>query len=894
MSGAASATATLGPITIQRQDTFNNAVTTGSTTVNMASNSTGTAAFAATSGGASITSVTIPAGQSSASFFYGDTKLGSPAITASAVGLSSAPQTEGISAANAAKLAITTAPVSGVASATANIGPITVERRDTFNNPVTGGSTIVNLSSNTAGTAIFAATSGGAGITQVTIPNGVSTTTFHYGDTKPGTSTVTAASSGLTSSTLSATISPLPATKLVFTTNTLSGEASATATVGPITVQRQDVLGNAVSTGSTALTLSSNSVGTKIFATASGGSGTSSVTIPDGSSTVSFFYGDTKAGSPNITVSGLGTPITQAETITAAAPAKLVFVAQPSDVFTGVSMSPAVTVQVQDQFGNNKAAAIGVSLALSSGSVAAGGTATSDGTGLATFNAAKINTPGLGLTMTASATGLTVAGPSNPFNVSLAVQNGAKLTDTVIETGSGLKSVAYYYCSGFTGSCTSSNWTLIGTAASGTAQVTWTNHTLINGPYRVFVFATDNLDQVSSPSSPLPVTLQNTPVVVTTSSLPAGKTSTAYSTTLGASGGVAPYTWTWTGGTLPAGLGLTASTGEISGTPTTVGTSSDLIFQVTDVNGLTNSSSALSIAVTALDSTPPVLTVTSATEGDDVAVSNGTVRFRTNDGTDNGNFTVTVSDPETGITTSNFPSLTGWTISGSGNSRTYALNNGANPSTATLDVGATNGAGTSVTLPLSVTLDNTAPGFTGDVVRLFNGGTAGRADAGDSLVVTFNEVLDAQSLFSGWENDGTIQTETGITVRITNNSSSDTFADTSNSFLFGSVDLNANYVSSSSTTFNATITWDPGTKKLTFLLGSVTGSDTRNSSISSSTPTYSPNDSITDLVGNGSAPATSTGRARASSLNGFCNRDRPARCAGRSLLLDDCRLRDSP
>ncbi len=61
---------------------------------------------------------------------------------------------------------------------------------------------------------------------------------------------------------------------------------------------------------------------------------------------------------------------------------------------------------------------------------------------------------------------------------------------------------------------------------------------------------------------------------ITTSSLPNGITSTAYSATLQSTGGVTPVAWSVTVGLLPAGLSLNASTGAITGTPTTAGTSS--------------------------------------------------------------------------------------------------------------------------------------------------------------------------------------------------------------------------------------------------------------------------------------------------------------------------------
>lgn len=70
------------------------------------------------------------------------------------------------------------------------------------------------------------------------------------------------------------------------------------------------------------------------------------------------------------------------------------------------------------------------------------------------------------------------------------------------------------------------------------------------------------------------------PLSVTTTSLASGQTSTAYSATLSATGGVAPYSWTVKSGTLPAGLSLSAA-GVIAGTPTTAG-AANVTVQVSD------------------------------------------------------------------------------------------------------------------------------------------------------------------------------------------------------------------------------------------------------------------------------------------------------------------------
>jgi hypothetical protein len=77
--------------------------------------------------------------------------------------------------------------------------------------------------------------------------------------------------------------------------------------------------------------------------------------------------------------------------------------------------------------------------------------------------------------------------------------------------------------------------------------------------------------------------VQNSPLTITTTSLPNGAVDSAYSSALAASGGTPSYVWSIVGesGSLPPGLSLDTSSGAIIGTPTTVGNFT-FTAQVTD------------------------------------------------------------------------------------------------------------------------------------------------------------------------------------------------------------------------------------------------------------------------------------------------------------------------
>jgi hypothetical protein len=104
-----------------------------------------------------------------------------------------------------------------------------------------------------------------------------------------------------------------------------------------------------------------------------------------------------------------------------------------------------------------------------------------------------------------------------------------------------------------------------------------------------------------SASSSLSISISPATLAVTTTSLPGGIASAPYpSTSLQASGGVPPYSWSLQSGSLPAGLSLSTG-GAISGTPTTAG-AYPVTFVVTDSFTTPETAKA---SLTLIVSTPP-------------------------------------------------------------------------------------------------------------------------------------------------------------------------------------------------------------------------------------------------------------------------------------------------
>ena len=188
----------------------------------------------------------------------------------------------------------------------------------------------------------------------------------------------------------------------------------------------------------------------------------------------------------------------------------------------------------------------------------------------------------------------------------------APLSITTASLANGQVGVAYSAALAATGGTPPYTWSITaGTLPTGlsldasTGAITGTPTTAETANFTVQV--TDFAGVPQTDSKALSITVNPATLAITTVSLPNGQVGVAYSQSVAATGGTLPYTWSVTAGTLPAGLSLDASTGAISGTPTTAETA-NFTVQVTDSAGVPQTDSkALSIVVD-----PAVLTITTA------------------------------------------------------------------------------------------------------------------------------------------------------------------------------------------------------------------------------------------------------------------------------------------
>ena len=199
------------------------------------------------------------------------------------------------------------------------------------------------------------------------------------------------------------------ATASTFTANTVAGSNySVTTSASGVASPPSFSLTNTAKTTNDTMSIIAGSPqsATVGAAFASGGNCTSNpqtyscvaTTDASGDATASTFTANHIAGSNysvTTSASGVASPPSFSLTNTAGTANKLAFVQGPSNVTADASMSPAVTVQVEDTYGNPVSdSGVLVTLASSPSVTLSGNTATTSGGGLATFSSLVFDTVG--------------------------------------------------------------------------------------------------------------------------------------------------------------------------------------------------------------------------------------------------------------------------------------------------------------------------------------------------------------------------------------------------------------------------------------------------------------------------------------------------------------------
>jgi hypothetical protein len=482
-----------------------------------------------------------------------------------------------------------------LASAAGTIsGTPTTSGTSTFTATVTDSSSPTK-SASTTGSVVVSATA--LSIVASTLPS--VTVGTAYSQTLKATGGTTPYTWSITSGKLPAGLTLASSTGVISGTPTTSGTSTFTATVTDSSspVQSASTPGSVVVSPTalaiTAPTLPSGTVGTAYAQTlqATGGTAPYKWAITSGSLPTGLTLASTTgaiSGAP--TASGtfaFTATVTDSSSPTLSASTSASVLVTPT--LLAITSSTLPSVVVGSSYSHALQASGGTapySWAIKSGRLPAGltltpatGTITGVPTATGTVTFTAMVTDSSGPAQTTSATTAVVVAPSTSTATTppLTIMSSSQLSLTV--------GTAYVQTLQATGGTSPYSWAITSgelpaglsfSSATGTISGTPTR----SGSSSLTITLSDSSSPVESQSASVTIVIaaaaQNTAtaLAITSSSLASATVGTAYTQTLQASGGTPAYTWSISSGSLPSGLTLAGTTGVISGTPTSNGTSS--------------------------------------------------------------------------------------------------------------------------------------------------------------------------------------------------------------------------------------------------------------------------------------------------------------------------------
>jgi len=357
------------PITIVFKDSFGNTSPLQSNATLMLSSTCGTGAFSQSdTSWNSITNIALSSGTSTATFYYKDATAGNCTLSAVTQSMTTATQPITITA-------VSTLPTSiRISGSTADLikgtdRTFTIDLLDQFGN-ITGAvtPTTVTISSSSQ--------TGTFNNTNVTFGVGETTKTTRYNDPQSGSVTITARDQqsaiddpqSLVDGTISFTVIDGTASRTQLSPATATIHASELQALSVTLLNANQLPANA--TQATTLTLATTGTAGTFYSDTDKTNIITTVTVPQGSSSATFYYSQTQSGAANISVSGAGVSGSSAS-LTVLPYGSIDHMALTNSAYTGgnaleKSQVGTFTVKLYDAYGNITPAPSSVTLYITS------------------------------------------------------------------------------------------------------------------------------------------------------------------------------------------------------------------------------------------------------------------------------------------------------------------------------------------------------------------------------------------------------------------------------------------------------------------------------------------------------------------------------------------------
>jgi large repetitive protein len=235
-----------------------------------------------------------------------------------------------------------------------------------------------------------------------------------------------------------------------------------------------------------------------------------------------------------------------------------------------------------------------------------------------TFTVAAVNALGTSAASPPSAAVVPYTTPGQPV-ITAATAGDSSATLTWTAPANGGSAITGYIITPYIGAVAQTPQTFTGTGTTQTATG------LTPGTAYTFTVTAQNLAGPGPPSAHSALVTPNVSPTLTFGPPPAGQVGIPYSDQLTVSGGTGPYVWSVSAGSLPPGLNLNASTGLLSGTPTTGG-SYPFTVKVVDASDQsdTRATTVVIAASPTLNFPPPPAGQIGVAYSDQLTVSGGT------------------------------------------------------------------------------------------------------------------------------------------------------------------------------------------------------------------------------------------------------------------------------